>query len=375
MTKDLLSSSATCEAPLPYGRLLAVHVSAASMAGETLAPIKVEGSPYRQRLLDALHAARMVEPVHDPNWRVRCKHGVNVAGDEAGVLEFAAIVADRLARRRFRATTPRVIALGASSDWLAGRVEPLPLALHRACLETMVDTADLGEVEILLPAPPDDACVVLHEALQTCHPQAIIRIVETLDSLDGHPFSGGRQRRARVWFPTIGASEADDRLLDVDVVVRPFNSMDQGEAGDPIRVAGLAELDNPARQHLIALIREMRHLDHHGSGKWDTHIRFARGFQGGSCELPLVLADRIARGREFPGRGRLIATGAVNSSVSGHHVRSVENCTRKCRLILAHIAEGDRVLLPAEWRDGLPPGFMRSVEQAGATCALIERVF
>lgn len=352
-----------------------MHASAKALAGETLAPIKVEGSVHRQRLLNALHAARMCEPMYDPDWRVRCGHAGNVSEGEASLLEFAAIVADRLARRRFRAAAPRVIALGVSSDWIVGRIEALPLQLHRACLEKLVESADLGEVEILLPPPPDDVCVVLHEALPARHPQAIIRIVETLAALDGHPFPGARQFRASVWFPAVGASDADDRLLDVEVVVRPFAGRGNGGGEDSIRVAGLAENDIPSRQRLSTLLRNLRQLDRHGSGEWDTHIRFAQGFQGGSCELALILADRIARGREFPARSRVIATGAINHTSVGHQVRTVDNCRRKCQLILSSLAAGDRVLLPADWQSELPSGFIAHVERIGASCALIDRAF
>lgn len=373
MTNNNLSAAMQkkCEVPLPNGAMVAVHVSAMPLHGENLAPIKIDNSMHKQRLFSALYSGRMNELVQDANWRIRCGHDVDVNQEQSDLLDLAAIIADRQARGLFRAAAPRVIALGMSSDWIAGDIHALSVQLHRACLETLRDMSDLGEVEILLPSPPDDACIVLHEAIKTCHPRAILRLIDGLGALDGHPCSGASHRRARVWFPTVGGREEDDCLLDVDVAVRRLQAPISGE--DPIRIIGMSDQENKTRLRLMNMLQELRHHDPNGQGKWETLINFSRGFEGVSCELALSLADRIARGREFPAPGRLIATGSIGNADIGQ-VLTVDGCVRKCRLILANIKAGDRVLLPAAWRSELPLNFKNDVEALGASCALIERI-
>jgi hypothetical protein len=72
-----------------------------------------------------------------------------------------------------------------------------------------------------------------------------------------------------------------------------------------------------------------------GQGRWRTTVRFGPdGFQGNSFELALVLADRLARGREFVPRGRIIASGCSSAWHAGR-VDTVEGLAPKCALIAA----------------------------------------
>ena len=96
-------------------------------------------------------------------------------------------------------------------------------------------------------------------------------------------------------------------------------------------------------------------------------------FAGRSWELALVMADRLARGREFVPRGRLIASGASSAWHAGK-VEAVEGVLPKCALLLREAGAGDRVLLPADWQGQLPAGFAEQLRMLGASLACVERI-
>jgi hypothetical protein len=103
-------------------------------------------------------------------------------------------------------------------------------------------------------------------------------------------------------------------------------------------------------------------------------VRFGAGeFAGRSWELALAMADRLARGREFVPRGRLIASGASNAWHAGR-VDAVEGLEAKCALLLREAGPGDRVLLPRAWQEQLPAGFAEQLRAQGASLACVERI-
>ena len=111
-----------------------------------------------------------------------------------------------------------------------------------------------------------------------------------------------------------------------------------------------------------------------GLGRWRTVVRFEQTrFQGRSFELALVMADRLARGREFLPRGRIIASGASAAWHAGQ-VDTVDGCAPKSALIARHAVAGDRVLLPAAWAATLAPEFGAMLRARGASLACIDRI-
>jgi hypothetical protein len=103
-------------------------------------------------------------------------------------------------------------------------------------------------------------------------------------------------------------------------------------------------------------------------------VRFGQPrFQGNSFELALVMADRIARGREFLPRGRILASGASSAWHAGR-VEAVEGIAAKCALLLAEAEQGDRVLLPRACESQLAPGFGAQLKERGASLACVERI-
>jgi hypothetical protein len=85
------------------------------------------------------------------------------------------------------------------------------------------------------------------------------------------------------------------------------------------------------------------------------------------------MADRMARGREFLPRGRLIASGQSSAWHAGL-VEAVEGQQAKLELIIRQAGAGDRVLLPADWAATLPAGYQAQLRQRGASLACIGRI-
>jgi hypothetical protein len=85
------------------------------------------------------------------------------------------------------------------------------------------------------------------------------------------------------------------------------------------------------------------------------------------------MADRMARGREFVPRGRLIATGCSGAWHLGQ-VDTVDGLAPKCALLLREAESGDRVLVPRAWQDGLPAGMADELRARGASLATVERI-
>lgn len=352
-----------CEFPMPGGGLASIAATAYPNPQGLASPLKIDGALPKQALLDALHCARINEPDMDVAWRVVIKSPATIGASLPQSLPFTAIVADRLARQRIEAESPRVIVLGRSDDWLQGPV--VPAEDHEQALQTLIDQADLGRADIFLPPPSDPHSESQYQRLREKHPEAILREVDCLANLHGRPCANSPRRRARVWYPVLHGEDGEtDRLLDLEVILRP--SQPPTHQDDPIQITGLPWHD---ATEFAKLLRDLRALEGR-QGEWETLVRFAAGSQGRSSELALVLADRIARGREFPARGRLMATGMVDQRGD---VQSVEGLERKCRLMLEHAQPGDRILMPEAWRQEAT-GYLKALREKGASGAFISSI-
>jgi hypothetical protein len=173
---------------------------------------------------------------------------------------------------------------------------------------------------------------------------------------------------ARAWFP-LHSGGINDSLCWVEVSVYPATH--EGPEEDSIAVPGQ---DLPRQMEVRQALAGARHFDGRGLGRWRTAVRFGpASFQGNSYELALVLADRVARGREFLPRGRIIATGCSAAWHTGR-VDPVEGLAPKCALISREAAPGDRVLLPSAWQAGLPEYFAHGLRAKGASVVCVERI-
>ena len=80
-----------------------------------------------------------------------------------------------------------------------------------------------------------------------------------------------------------------------------------------------------------------------------------------------------ARGREFVPRGRLIASGCSSAWHAGR-IDTVEGRVAKLELIFNQVNTGDRVLLPKDWQEQLPPGYAAGLRQKGASLACVDKI-
>ncbi|THC42455.1 hypothetical protein [Massilia sp. Mn16-1_5] len=190
-----------------------------------------------------------------------------------------------------------------------------------------------------------------------------------LGALHGQPDAAVSVSSARAWFP-LHSGGINDSLCWVEVSVYPLAP---GEAAgeDAIAAPGL---DGVRQQAVRQALLGARDFDGAASARWRTTVRFGQdGLHGNSYELALVLADRLARGREFVPRGRIIASGASSAWHAGL-VEAVEGLGPKCALIEREAQAGDRVLLPRAWEAQLPPGLLDALRSKGASLACVERI-
>ncbi|TWI69572.1 hypothetical protein IP91_00642 [Pseudoduganella lurida] len=336
------SSIAECRTVLGDGRVLAVTATVRPRAGRAEVKCVVPGAPVLcERVQEVVRLARLTEARFDS--RVQVVLGFDgVPADGERNWELAAVLADRMARGAWQppAGMEDVCALGWSDAWQLGR-----LAGH--------DPA----------ATPEEAFVLLGGA------GAALNALPHLGALTGHADPGAAVSSVRAWFP-LHSGGVNDALAWVEVSVFPSDGQ-AGEEEDTIAVPGVdAAVQLAVRQALAGA----RHFDGRGLGRWRSVVRFGQPrFAGDSYQLALVMADRLARGREFVPRGRLIASGTSGAWHAGR-VDTVAGREAKTALILAEAVSGDRVLLPAAWADALPAGFRDGLRARGASLACVDRI-
>ena len=323
-----LPDHASCQCLLADGRRATITATRRPRAGRADVKCSANGAPaLAERMQQVVRLARHTEP------RVDSRDQVVLSIDcDPGTRdwELAAVLADRMVRGLVRIDVA-TCANGWSDEWELGRV-----AGHT--------TAAPG---ILLGGPGGLA---------------------HLGALTGQPDVANVVSSARAWFP-LHSGGINDSLCQVEVSVYPLVAGSVEE--DAIAVPGLDVTRQLAvRQALLGA----RDFDHCAPGRWRTTVRFDQArFQGNSFELALVMADRVARGREYVARGRILATGTSNAWHAGQ-VDTVEGMAPKCALLAAAAAPGDRILLPLAWQAVLPAGFADAVRAAGASLACVGQV-
>jgi hypothetical protein len=328
--------SAECRSMLADGSLLTVSATRRPRAGRAEVKCAAPGdASVAERMLEVVRLARHTEIRFDSRDQVVISID-RAPGPGERDWELAVVLADRMVRGLWQ---PRgqVVANGWSDAWQLGRIDGHAL------------DAPAG-------APPG---ALLGGADGLAH----------LGQLSGHPDPAAAVSTARAWFP-LHAGGAADSLCWVEVGVFPLSAALEDEE-QAIAVPG----QDAARQLAVRqALAGARHFDGRGQGRWRTTVRFGQQhFQGRSFELALVLADRIARGREFLPRGRLIASGQSAAWHAGQ-VDTVEGLAPKCALLLREAAPGDRILLPRAWQAALPDGFAEQLRALGASVACVERI-
>ncbi|MEW6022807.1 MAG: hypothetical protein AB1807_11775 [Pseudomonadota bacterium] len=325
-------SEAVCRSLLADGGIVTITATRRARGG--LADIKCSapGTPaIAARMQEVARLARHTEARYDSRDQVVISMD-RAPGAQERDWELAVVLADR-AVRGLLPLRPQTLALGWSEQWQRGRIDGY-------------DTKN-APAGALLGGPQG---------------------VRHLGALTGQPDVADAVSSARAWFP-LHSGGINDSLCWVEVSVYP---LDAGTADDDaIAVPGL----DSARQHAVRqALAGARHFDGESAPRWRTTVRFGQdGLHGNSYELALVLADRLARGREFVPRGRIIASGYSSAWHAGQ-VDSVEGLAPKCALIEREAAPGDRVLLPRAWEAGLPAGLRDALRARGASLACVERI-
>lgn len=316
----------------PDGSLLSVTATVRPRGGRAEVKCSVPDAPsVAQRMQEVVRLARHTEARFDSREQVVLSlDRTPMAGSRDW--ELACVLADRLVRGQWQASSP-VVANGWSDAWQLGRI----------------DGHALGQ------AP---AGVLLGGADGLPH----------LGALSGHPDPAAGVSAARAWFPLYSGG-FDDSLCWVEVSVRP--APHEGEEEASIAAPGV---DAALQARVRAVLASARHFDGRGLGQWRSTVRFGvERFQGGSFELALVMADRMARGREFLARGRVLATGQSSSWHAGQ-VETVEGVAPKCALLAREAAPGDRILVPRAWEPQLPEGWREAIRARGASVACVDRI-
>ena len=330
---SVLPASAECSSILADGSLLTVTATRRPREGRADVKCSAPGSPaLAERMQQVVRLARHTEPRFDSRDQVVLSMDRAPAPGERD-WELAAVLADRMVRGLAR-RTGSLVANGWSDAWQLGRVDGHDLAN--------------GGADVLLGGAGG---------------------LPHLGALAGQPDPSAAVSAARAWFP-LHSGGVNDSLCWVEVSVYPM-AHDAADEDASIAVPGL---DFTQQQAVRQALAGARHFDGRALGRWRTTVRFGQArFQGHSFELALVMADRVARGREFVPRGRLLASGCSGAWHAGR-VDSVEGMAPKCALILREAGPGDRVLLPKAWQGSLPPGFADGLLAQGASLACVERI-
>ena len=324
---------ARCASIASDGGRLTVTATRRPRAGRADVKCSVPGAPQlAAQMQQVVRLARHTEARFDSRDQVVLSLDRLPAGGERD-WELAAVLADRMVRGVVTLREP-VVANGWSDAWHLGRID--------------------GR---MLPGAP--AGVLLGGADALAH----------LGALNGQPDPGAAVSSARAWFPLHSGGEADG-LGWVEVSVRPLDG--DGDGDDD--AVSAPDLDAVRQAQVRTVLAGARHFDGRGAAGWRTTVRFGEArFSGDSYQFALVMADRIARGREFLARGRVIATGRSSAWHAGR-VETVDALAAKCALIAREAAAGDRILLPKEWEAGLPPGLRADLRARGASLACVERI-
>jgi hypothetical protein len=356
----VIIDGAECRCLLLDGRVLTVRATRRPRAGRADVKCAIAGAPaLAERMQEVVRLARHTELRLDSRDQVVLSMDGQPAFGERD-WELAAVLADRLVRGVVNSPAPKggsLFAQGWSDAWHLGRVDGSPaLTLSRFKAAEDKGYAIIGG---------DDGVTMAGGGLLIAH----------LGALTGHADPAAAVSSARAWFP-LHSGGINDSLgwLEVSVFPLPAGEQRGDDEEDAIAAPGL---DPAALLSLRQALAGARHFDGVAPGRWRTAVRFGQPrFQGASYELALVMADRLARGREWVPRGRLIASGCSSAWHAGQ-VDGVEGREPKTALILALAGTGDRVLLPKAWLEqdaAAGAVFAAGLKARGASVAWVERI-
>ncbi|XLZ71774.1 hypothetical protein ABT364_07340 [Massilia sp. SR12] len=355
------ASSAECRTILADGRSATLTATRRPRGNRAEVKCVVPGAPA---LADAMQAAvrlaRLTEHTFDSRDQVVLGIDIAPAADDRN-WELAAVLVDRMVRGVWRPAQEEVTAAGWSDNWQQGEVSGDPGQAWRllASARHGVEPGAAAGVIWLGAASgsaPDEAWAA--------------HAISHLGELTGHTHPRAGIASARAWFP-LHSGGINDTLAWVEVSIRPLPA---DAAQDEESSIAAPTLDLAMQQSVRQTLCGARHFDGKGQWRWKTAVRFGQGrLHGESWQFALVMADRLARGREFVPRGRIIATGSSSAWHAGR-VETVEGLQPKLELILSQATPGDRVLLPHAWQEAIPPGYRAALRGKGASLACVEKL-
>jgi hypothetical protein len=348
--------TAECRTVLSDGRVATITAPRGPRANRAEVKCVIPNAPQlSESMQNVVRLARLTEARLDSRDQVVLSMDLTPSADERQ-WELAAVLADRAVRGAWLPDAVPIVAMGWSDTWHLAQVsggEAASALAESALAEARFSIADNLLLGGEAPAGPIlDAQYLTH-----------------LGALTGHADPAAAVSSARAWFP-LHSGGINDSLAWVEVSVTPIE-IPAAEEEETIAAPGL---DLTAQLAVRQVLAAARHFDGKALGRWKTVVRFAQPrFQGESYQLALVMADRLARGREFVPRGRLIATGSSTAWHAGR-VESVEGRQPKLELILKQAAPGDRVLLPQAWQDDMGADYPPALRAKGASLACVERI-
>lgn len=387
-------ASIECRTVLADGRLAVITASRRARANRADVKCAVPGSPaLATRMQQVVRLARHTEARFDSREQVVLSLDRAPQDGDRG-WELAAVLADRMARGVWQPGPGTVAAHGWSDAWHQGTAitgsgsaaaalaQSLPGALvicgavaagalAGAGAGVTVDATIDASAGATTGMATDAATVAAADA-----PGAGALLLPHLGALAGHTDPAAATSTARAWFP-LHSGGIHDSLAWVEVSVAPLPP--QARGWDEEETISAPELNAAGQLAIRQALAAARHFDGRALGRWRTVVRFSETrFQGNSYELALVMADRLARGREFVPRGRLIATGCSSAWHAGR-VDAVQELGAKLALIAVQAAPGDRILLPesnisGEIADTVIAGVQHAIQARGATMARIARI-
>lgn len=369
--------SIECRTVLADGRVAIMTASRRARANRADVKCAVAGSPaLAARMQQVVRLARHTEMRFDSREQVVLSLDCLPPEHDRG-WELAAVLADRMARGVWHPGpgSGLVAAHGWSDAWhqgtaitssgsVAALVQALPGMLVICGVAAQSGGVDAG------------ATAAMVAAVLTGATTPGLLVLPHLGALSGHTDPSAAISTARAWFP-LHSGGVHDSLAWVEVSVAPLSS--SGHGWDEEDTITVPELDVAGQFAVRQTLAAARHFDGRALGRWRTVVRFSEPrFQGNSYELALVMADRLARGREFVPRGRLIATGCSGAWHAGR-VDAVRELEAKLALIALQAAPGDRILVPESNLSGaiadtVLADVRQAIEARGASLARIARI-
>lgn len=331
-----------------------------------LVECEAAAKPHQTIIRQVIAAARLSERTQGHGIQIWIDFDREVPADD-DLWHLAVVLADRLSRGVIPAGKAALFALGTSHDWASGYIH-LP---EGAAARIRAIPQNDGVQAVI--AKPQDSGLVNAELSHIDKEQWAV--IGYLGALLGHPDPQQSYRSAKVLFPLVGGQS---ELAWVEVSVQPVQTHKESEVGngdsdsiDNVDNIVVTKQDPRRQQQIKSILNAARALEKDQGKGWLSRVTFSReAFSDNSYELALVMADRMARGRELKPPKRLIATGCSSQWHLGtvEPVGAIEEKIALCEQLLD---KGDRLLLPKKHTQ---VQLLKTLKEKGVSIGLLTSV-